>query len=141
MTTSLLGKNFKTVRSWRPQNAQKQLLQSFNIVYTSNKIRKQLLRVRIQWNQTLEVIFLAKTASVSEVFWNFCPIAICNIYWIIPFLYAIFMYLKSIWYLYHLLPFIITLFKLDLSRFFLASEGGVVIGKQRCLHHSCWTWS
>ena len=136
-----MGKNFQTVQSWQPQNARKQLLQSFNIVYTSNKIRKQLLRVKIKWNQTLEVIFLAKTVSVPEVFWNFCPIAICNIYWIIPFLYAIFMYLKSIRYLYHLLPFIITLFKLDLSRFFLVSEGTVVIGKQRCLRNSYWTWT
>ena len=41
-----------------------QLQQSFTIVDTTNILGKQLLSVRIQWNQNQDVIFFAKTSTL-----------------------------------------------------------------------------
>ena len=62
----LMGRNFKTIRDWRPQEVTKQIQQSFNIVDTSNILGKQGLFVSLFIG-----IFFRQIADFQEMF--ACP--------------------------------------------------------------------
>ena len=68
-----MGKNFKTVRNWRPQKASKLLQQSFNIVDMSNILGRHVHNVKFVHLKSEVILFealffVAKTASVTDVF-------------------------------------------------------------------------